>query len=737
MKVPALFLTLLVMMITGCQKETEPPGEKTEKEEITEADIGLNGGILKTDSIYVSIPAGAFTGTEALNLSVISDAGIFNEYSRSVRYRITGLPETFDQPMKISIAYSGSLTGETYVVVGEAAMDPETGEEVVFYSFLDAVDSAGYLNCNLPGYDEEADTTGQLKSLSSAVTKKWISIEVISNYFTNFYTWQDVFYKIYIPDDKKQLFSPMIIDFLDNAYDRINHSILDNPDIGYVDIFHVFLANLPGVDYCKFAWRNGSSDHRKKPKGILAVNVNKMDDDKMMRIMTGREVLRSLLFVFDHEYPNMRQPEQIPHHWLDQAVLSWSEAEFAEEAERADHIPSDFQGHELAPFFGLHAGIMTGDGDMIQNILNHGRGMSAFIHFLTDEIGKALIPGIYSKISEGLPPVDAIQSLFESVNIFGEYFSYKDLWVDFLSDYLQGNIYKIRGNTFIDRIPPENLFSIVDKSDTLKVFQGSFADLSVRLYKVDLVDQEFMESGTLSFSITGGNSTQSKLLLYGITNDRIALLGDELSFESEIFQTYHSFIVLVFNGVANPPYTGNSTIEFKVIARRSKDLPYKRCTLEIFCKGIYEHDKIPSTNPEPFTDTLNWMNTWRTLGETTGNVYTGTFDPNYHTENTSGSFRVTFDNALNIISFELNSLYLVPAVDSVVWTVEGSGLSKSFETGFSLQHELDGAGVCSAVTKAYLYSETPSAIPDKRQYSKMTSHLCDSDSHILFTFSNY
>lgn len=63
MKVSPWFLTLVVMIIMGCQTETIRTGDGTEKEAITVAAIGPNGGIRKTDFIFVSILVGAFPGT--------------------------------------------------------------------------------------------------------------------------------------------------------------------------------------------------------------------------------------------------------------------------------------------------------------------------------------------------------------------------------------------------------------------------------------------------------------------------------------------------------------------------------------------------------------------------------------------------------------------------------------------------------------------------------------------------
>jgi len=739
MKTSSFLYLLVLFFLISCQKEKTSPKEESELKDITKASIGVSGGSLKTESFSITIPAGAFINEEELNLVELTDTGFFGDNSRSIRYMIEGLPETYEKTIKICIAYQGSLSEETFILIGSEAIDPESGEKEVFYDFFPAVDSSGFLICYIPGIDDDLGNESITKATAAESEKKWISVEVISDYFSNFYSWGDIKYKIYIPANKKEYYSPMIKDYLDNAYTRINHSILEYQQLKYVNIFSVFMANLAGEDYCKFAWRNGSSDHRKKPKGILAVNINKEDDTDMMSIMVGREVLRSLLFCFDPEYPNLRQPDKIDHHWLDQAILSWSETEFAHELDRADHIPSDFKGNELKPFVGMHAGIMHGGGTMIQNITDHGRGMAAFIQFLFDNYFDLVVPVLYAKISEGSHPVEAIQFLLETMNMDLEGYSYKAEWCNFLNDYLQGSIYKISGKTFMESIPVEQVFSINNDDDTLKIFQDTYPDLSAKLYRIDLNDQDFKEYGTLKFSLTGGSAAISDvgIGIYGFANDKFTLLDDGSTLTVENIQIYNSIFVLIFNTTANAPYTGNSTIEFKVNARKSKTLPYNRCRLEIKCKGIYEHDKIPPVNPEPFIDTLYWSNFWNTRGSTTGNVYTGIIDSLYHSENTSGTISVTFDNDLNITSYNLSAIYLTPGYDSVIWNVEGVYLDKSYESGYYLQHEVSELGVCNTLSKVYFYSESPTSTPGTRRYSKMIKHLCDKNSHLKFSFGHY
>jgi hypothetical protein len=737
--IPFIFLVPVVFL--GCREEVSGPEEEDDDHRpITEASVGASGGMLRTEDFCLNVPPGAFSGSEELELVAQADSGLFGENSRSIPYRIEGLPETYDIPLRVSIAYEGSLSGETFVVVGEEAIDPQSGVKTVIYDFLAAEDSSGFLVCEIPGLDAEQTAKTIRKGKPEAGEKKWISVEAVSDYFSTYFDLgEEAKYKIYIPAGVEDLYSPMLHDYLDNAYTRINHELLEDLDSKYIITYPVFMANLAGDDCCRFAWRNGSSDGRKKAKGILAVNVNKFNEDPdRMQIMIGREVLRSLLFVYDPEYPRMRPPDQVPHHWLDQAVLSWSETEFADELDRADLIPSDFRGNELAPFNGMHAGILMGNGTVIENITGHGRGMSAFIKFLSDNFSHIWFPGIYMKISEGVHPVEAIRFFLEAVHEGSKDYDWWNDWIMFYMDYLKGECFAVPGSTFMERIPEAQKFSVNSKDDTLKTFQGSYPDLSGKLYAIEVNDQDIRENGTLECSLTEGGpgAADAGIILFGYNGDKITPLNEDLSPVATGLQAYKSVLALVFNSAANQPYTGSSSVEWQVKVFYDRSLPYVSCKIETRFWGPWEHDWIPPVNPEPFIDTLLWAATWYTRGGCSGNTYIGTINPEMQGVGATGEARVTLDDDLNVTSFEVVA-YWSPQDDSITWSIRGDYTAKTYEIASNLQHEVSGSAVCQSVSGVYYYSEGPTSTPGTRRYSKMTGFLCNEESYLKLSFSTY
>ena len=733
----SLVIIISVILLFGCQKEKiDPSGDPTEKP-ITNAAIGAEGGILKNDSITVTIPEGAFSENEEIALTTLSDSSCFGDYLSSGRFRLEGLPESYDKPLKVRIAHDGELEDESFLVVGEEALNLETGESEIYYEFLEVVDSSGFVICEIPGTDLSESGTN-LKNLSITSTKKtWISIEVVSAFFTTIYRKQDMNYKIFLPANRNDAFSPKIIHWLDAAYSMIGLVLFPGLPPEQIKPFHIYLASLPGTQYCRFAWKNGTEDNSKKPKGILAININKLEDTDKMHVMIGREVLRSVLFTFDPKYPRMRPIDQIQHHWLDQALITWSESLLTSENNPISFIPSDFPGNELKPFQGMHAGILQGEGSIVHNITDHGRGMASFMQYISPEKSRDYLTLTYTAIANGSHPVDALASFIYLLSESTDSNLYLIIaWYYFLADYLLGKIYNVPGNIFLSGIPEANVFDINGENDTVRIFQNIYPDLSAGLFRINLNDPGFGESGTLEFSVTGGNATKENLggFLCGYQGGNITLLGEmKKIFTYDEFQSYNSLIFLLCNANGNVPYTGNSTIELTVKAKRKKLLPYNYCELELYeISGEHQVEFEPAIN-EPYNSTFNVFNTWKFKGNCDENSFTGTLDPSFYPENRTGTINVTFDDDQNITHFNVTCYDRTLLADHLSWDIIGTSITKTYQSGYYLQHEVSGAQVCTPLQGLYHYSEAP-YIPGVYYMYTLLSHSCTESSRIKFSF---
>ena len=456
-----------------------------------------------------------------------------------------------------------------------------------------------------------------------------------------------------------------------------------------------------------------------------------------MGVMIEREVLRSVLFSFDPKYPTMRSTDQIPHHWLDQAVITWSESLLTPQQDVNSFVPSDFPGNELKPFNGMQAGILQGEGSIEQNITDHGRGMASFIQYIVKGMGSHLLPMTYAAIKDGTHPVDAMGFACDFIGLYSGKSSFRSEWYIFFVKYMVEGIYNVTGSTFFSSIPEANTFNINIEDDTVKVFQNVYPDLSVKLFKINLNDPNFKDKGTLEFSITGGSASKEDLggCLFGYNNGKFTLLGEMAQrFETYDFQSYNSLVFLLCNTTANNPYTGNSTIELTIDAKRKKLLPYEFCQVELNVSGDHLVELDPPTI-EPYHSTFSVFGTWKIIGSCENNTFSGKLDPSYHPENTHGTLNVTFDDDLNITHFDLTCYDRSLVADTLAWELIGTSLNKTYQQGVYLRHELLGPEVCNSLLGVYNYSESGHVSGGTVQYT-VVNHSCNEFSLLSFYFRN-
>jgi len=174
-----------------------------------------------------------------------------------------------------------------------------------------------------------------------------------------------------------------------------------------------------------------------------------MDEPEKLKIMVGREVLRSVLFSYDPQYTNLRIPNKIPHYWLDQAVISWSEMVLSKDIEIVNTGPSDFKGCLMSSFEGMHAGSLEGAGSLADNAATHGRGMAPFIEFLVLIYKSQILTSTYEEISGNKHPVDAVKEALKvnGLNFFGD--NLPDVYFNFLKVYLMGDLFNVPADTFL------------------------------------------------------------------------------------------------------------------------------------------------------------------------------------------------------------------------------------------------------------------------------------------------
>lgn len=704
------FLIVIILFTISCkEKEPTAPTDNTPTNVLAETTIGQEGGELKTDIFYLAVPSGAFSSDETLTLTEDNVIDPFGDNTVSKQYRVEGLPDNYSKSLKVVIKHDGGLSDESFILVGEEGMSAANGQPEMIYNFISAKDSSGYLTCNVSLNPVDPNSQKTHLTDNASVENKWILIKAVSKYFSSFGGSYE--YSIYVPSADVSSISEIVSNF-DAAY----YSIMGEMDLDLPQkLPSIYIANLSGEDYCKFAYRNASGD--KKAKGLFAINSNKFNDMEKMKWKINEEVFWFVLFGYDPTYPNMVEPQSQPHFWLKQALITLN----GEENVSFDEVPEDFIGHELAPLNGMHAGIYVGDSDYITNAKNHGKGMSAFFqHLSPGAVGPVLV-----KIKEGVHPVEAFAKLFTD----GDEKHLSTYWIEFLFKYVHSydldKIYDIPHETFINSISNENTFNINSQSDSLKEFKRSYNDLSGKLFRINVNDSEIRENEKIQFKIDHPNINEDivRLFMFGVekegdNSERLNFIDQGSDIIVSNLKRYDPILALVANGNYSPPYTNTTELELEVRLNQG-NIQFKHCDIKLSVVAI--------------DDTLKgaWNPGWYTDGSFTNNIYTGTINKERQGGNAHGTIKVEVDDKFNIKTLEVEA-YHTDEYGSSEWGFSAANVPPFENEPYLVVYNSSGHIVCSYVTSIYAkYTNLDESYTEYKHFE------CEEESLLHIKFHNY
>lgn len=153
-------LVALCLVAIGCSSATDPtPPPEDEFTQVAEASIGPDGGVLAVEGFELEVPAGAFAGTQDLVLGFDADAAPLGDSAGPGLYRLQGLPDHYDAPLRIALAGEAERDLTPRVAVGTWRLHSEAAEPEFEYLYHEPADSSGHLVALLPARpapDEDA-----------------------------------------------------------------------------------------------------------------------------------------------------------------------------------------------------------------------------------------------------------------------------------------------------------------------------------------------------------------------------------------------------------------------------------------------------------------------------------------------------------------------------------------------------------------------------------------------------
>ncbi len=679
----AILIIAGLFLFWGCSDKdnsTGSNGDPTGFQQIAVDTIGTSGGAITTDNFELTIPAGALTSNTPISVYQSADEEIFDSQDITPSYRIDGLPETMDSSLKIGLKYSGSLVEESFVVLGWKTYVPSTGDTAMGYRLLTAQDSSGWLTCNMPS-----------NNLSSGAHK--IAGTAFERFIKGTTKYRTIISENFYYVAPEFMWGIPVTDYLEEAHDTLTArgcNLTPGEIELYTKIDAVIEENMEPPEclgYARvqlFAGRYVSA---------LDFNAYYMNPGTAPELPEYEPIAGRVLF--DHIPYSYERPYDDPsEHWLHKAFGVWIEELFSS---ASAYIPSDFKGHEMAPFNGLEAGC----GSTPAESRDHGFGMAAVIKYITDswdDRDEADNLGLtYERMINGIDPTTALLLSMQYP---------ADIWYrEFLKDYIQSNIYDVPPDTFINHV--KDIFWINDSTDTMATFTGKYPDLSAGLYAVNL-GYDMSEHDSLVVEISSPElSTDDALLLAFHVDESQAryIRGGTSSITLYNLQGYREagkqLLIAAVNCNDAEPYTDSSTI---TVTMQRCDEASELNDVTVTLGSIWvDLAFIPDTCSGYPGGSSNFWSFASIYGSTTNNTFTGTreytsYGVDYHDEVT-----VTLNPEKTMASVEMLRVRNDSASHFVdtLWVSASDIPVTTPDYGFNLQFMREGTQVCGNMDMAY------------------------------------
>ena len=624
MKKMNLLLCCLSLLFVYCSDSSDStgPDDKSNGDIIANVTVGTDGGNIGSDEVSLEIPAGALGEDTSITLTT-SSQNAFTDDAVSETYIIDGLPQSYNEELTVSIAYTGELTGDNYVAVGVDTWVSSLEETITTYSLLPATISGEKLTAELPATGLKVGKVAASNDDESTT----VTVTAVTGYAP--YVTSEGHFKIEYASRWTSLSSVQNLgQYLEEAYNTI-------ADLGFS---YAGRTNWPvsvtvrSLDKEVYGFSTNSlwGDNY----GYLEFNSKKMSELDEMRTTAGHEFFHLVQSLYDPRNFYSKAKLSPVHLWLNEACAVWIEEKFTDQQ---NYVSSARAGNNMAPFNGVVAGAAEDAG-------KHGYGISAMIKYLVGEHGESCLISIYDALKNGSHPMSAVrEGTSEPVT----------WWPEFLQTYTRGEIYNVSlGELTANK---SGMFRIINPEDTLAVFSGEYPDLSGKLYVIRLENEKIDEDAKLSFSIEGGIG-EVTVFKYRLNPLGIVTLGTDSKevsvggLQSLTEDGWH-LIALVSNCRDIYPYTTQSTIALTIRVKPSDEPNFKNLFLSPQMTGEFafsyqEEHQTYSFNP-------GFSSATDTPGMTEGTIFSGTWNNEWEDGYIKGTFSITFDATFqNILSIE-------------------------------------------------------------------------------------
>jgi hypothetical protein len=668
MKPTIVHILLCSSIFIGC-KNDDPVGSGTTPAlpAPVSAIIGTAGGTLTTKGFSLTVPPAAFIFAETLTVAAETYDNAFGARVFTGVFKLEGLPAFFAKSLEVKLECSRTPSAGYYIALGREVASPGSGESGIFYSPYTAAKDSTFLRATLLSDSLWQGRTSLRKSTRSeglGARVAWLlgvdEQAILMSHFGHF----KIFYPRYVETMASNLAAALenaYAAFFQMGFDRTAYDQVPWPML--IDVRKVrFASPLPPADL----WAGHMPGLGEFFMGIEFEEEALVAGDLPIIQRAAGQVFSNLFFMLNDPLFQGRfdaQMLQVDRNriWPYYAIGAWAGEVFAPLGTGGD-APLNFRLQQMCPFDGLTVG-------STEKPWAHGLGLSPLIRYIAITYTPDLVFQLYYKIPHVGSAIDALQAILPVPE--------KEWWPDFLKEYISGKIYNVTSDDLLkDLSSPLNsrIFTIQGPTDTLKTFSDTYADLSARLYRVNLRYSGLDTSALIRFS-AGPASLGSQyvgVMLFGLKNKTLTYwqFANTVTVKQvkDLTASGYDIVAAVVNCLNESPYNGSRAIELTVTVESGPGEIPLQAALIAKIGGTYTNSSLNTLHAyvsyfSPVSDTRN--------GILSGHTFTASWNRplSVSTNRTArGNLVLSFDDSSppHLIAFALRD------------TITGSGVSQTF-----------------------------------------------------------
>jgi|GEM_PF-1203437 hypothetical protein len=370
---------------------------------VAEAVIGPAGGVLSNGSFSLTVPPGAFSGTETLKLLTTGDDRWFGEDSPRVMWRVQGLPASLTG----NLTFSGpdhrvSPTSQVVMALGQwvrpHGVNVDSLEPVRTFSAVTGTVSGGRLVAQVPAsllHGAGTASAGPVLASSRKSSTPDIRFDVDSGWFTDSHFVKTPHFEIRWESSLPPTYLASLAQTLEEAfikYQAMNFPFVDKRD----------WTNHPVQIWLRPLKDEGGEVHTSDDGAYVELNVERMKNAELRNTTAYHEFFHLVQGLVNPAY-SITEARDMNLLLLSEATSTWMERFGADNPDT--YVPSNYSEDQLRIFDGLSYGAR-------RNASKSGYAFSSLIEYLTGRFGEGIVRTLYNRIIAG---DNALTAIFNSV----------------------------------------------------------------------------------------------------------------------------------------------------------------------------------------------------------------------------------------------------------------------------------------------------------------------------------